>query len=74
MRTHHLRFYVVVSLLVIVLCSVQSVPRLCAQETRGSIVGKVVDASGGVLPGITVEVINKAMGTRTSITTCARSR
>ncbi len=64
MRTHHLRFYVVVSLLVIALFSVQFAPWLCAQETRGSILGKVVDASGGVLPGITVEVTNKAMGTK----------
>ena len=38
-----------------------------AQETRGSIVSKVADQSGAVLPGATVEITNKAMGTKTSL-------
>jgi hypothetical protein len=44
-------------------------PGLNAQEARGSIVGKVMDASGGVIPGVTVEVLHKAMGTKTSLVT-----
>jgi hypothetical protein len=40
--------------------------RLSAQETRGSIVGKVTDQSGAVFPGTAVSVTNKAMGTKTS--------
>ena len=40
-----------------------------AQETRGSIVGKVTDQSGAVLPGATVEITNKAMGTKTALVT-----
>jgi hypothetical protein len=43
--------------------------QLVAQETRGSIVGKVTDQSGGVLPGATVEITNKAMGTKTALVT-----
>jgi hypothetical protein len=40
-----------------------------AQEARASLVGKVLDASGAVVPGANVEVLNKAMGTRLSLTT-----
>ena len=40
-----------------------------AQETRGSIVGKVTDPSGAVIPGATVVVTNTAMGTKTNVST-----
>ena len=40
---------------------------LAAQETRGSIEGIVKDASGGVLPGVTVEA-KSAAGTSTALT------
>ena len=40
-----------------------------AQETRGSIVGKVVDQSGGVVAKATMIVTNKAMGTKVSLVT-----
>lgn len=40
-----------------------------AQDPRGTIVGVVTDASGAVVPGATVEVINKAMGTKVSLKT-----
>ena len=40
---------------------------LAAQETRGSIEGIVKDASGGVLPGVTVEA-KSAAGTSTTVT------
>ena len=40
---------------------------LAAQETRGSIEGIVKDASGGVLPGVTVEA-KSAAGTSTAVT------
>jgi hypothetical protein len=43
--------------------------QLSAQEARGTIVGRVLDATGAVVPGATVTTINKAMGTRISLTT-----
>jgi hypothetical protein len=43
---------------------------LAAQETRGSIEGIVKDASGGVLPGVTVEA-KSAAGTSTAVTDSA---
>ncbi len=40
-----------------------------AQESRGTIIGKVMDTSGAIIPGATVDITNKAMGTKTSIIT-----
>ncbi len=40
-----------------------------AQETRGSIVGIVTDTTGAVIPNVSVEVLNVAMGTRTALRT-----
>jgi len=40
-----------------------------AQEARGAIQGRVVDASGGAVPGATVEVLNIATGVVTPTTT-----
>ncbi len=40
-----------------------------AQETRGTILGRVTDASGAVLANAKVEVVNQAMGTRVELTT-----
>ena len=40
-----------------------------AQEARGTIFGKVIDASGGVVPGAAVELTNKAMGTKNAVLT-----
>ena len=42
-----------------------------AQEARGTIQGRVVDASGGAVPGATVEVLNIATGVVTPTTTNA---
>jgi len=42
-----------------------------AQEARGAIQGRVVDASGGAVPGATVEVLNIATGVVTPTTTNA---
>jgi hypothetical protein len=42
-----------------------------AQETRGTIVGRVTDPSGAVIPNAKVEVLNKAMGTVFQATTNA---
>ncbi len=35
-----------------------------AQEARGNISGRITDPSGAVVPAVTVQVTNKAMGTR----------
>jgi uncharacterized protein YfaP (DUF2135 family) len=43
-----------------------------AQETRGTIFGTVRDASGGVLPGITVVVTSEAMNLSNEAVTNAR--
>jgi hypothetical protein len=40
-----------------------------AQETRGTIVGTVLDPAGAAVPGATVVVTNVAMGTKATITT-----
>jgi Carboxypeptidase regulatory-like domain len=40
-----------------------------AQEARGTIQGRVVDTSGGAIPGATVEVLNIATGVATPTTT-----
>lgn len=56
------------ALLLLTLAAVVTVP-VCAQEARGTIVGRVTDATGAVIPGATVEVISKAMGTKVTITT-----
>jgi Carboxypeptidase regulatory-like domain len=44
---------------------------LPAQETRGTIVGRVADPSGAMIPGATVVVTNSAMGTKTTVNTNA---
>jgi hypothetical protein len=58
-------------LLILLACAALVLPwqQLVAQETRGSIVGRVTDQSGAVLPGATVEITNKAMGTKTALVT-----
>lgn len=40
-----------------------------AQETRGTITGKISDPSGAVIPGASVVVTNTAMGTKAILTT-----
>ena len=42
---------------------------LTAQESRGTLQGRVFDPSGGALPGATVEVLNIATGVVTPTTT-----
>src|SRR5215472_18488179 len=44
---------------------------LPAQETRGTIVGRVADPSGAMIPGATVVVTNSAMGTKSTVNTNA---
>jgi hypothetical protein len=40
-----------------------------AQESRGTIVGRIMDSQGAVIPNASVQITNKAMGTKTSLTT-----
>ena len=40
-----------------------------AQEARGTITGTIRDASGGVIPGATVTITNKEMGTNVTVVT-----
>jgi len=47
----------------ILLCAMLAIAAV-AQDPRGAITGIVTDPSGAVVPNATVEVINKAMGTR----------
>jgi len=42
---------------------------LLAQESRGTIVGRVIDSSQAAIPNALVEVTNKAMGTKLSVKT-----
>jgi hypothetical protein len=42
---------------------------VAAQEARGTITGTIRDSSGGVIPGATVTITNKDMGTTISIVT-----
>lgn len=52
----------------IALLTMAGVCPAAAQETRGSIEGVVKDASGGVLPGVTVEARNQSGATSTAVT------
>ena len=59
-------------MLILLACAVLLAPlqnRLLAQESRGTIVGKVLDPSGAVVPGATVTVVNRSMGTKVTLTT-----
>lgn len=56
-------------LAVLVVLSSLSGSTAAAQEARGTIQGRVVDASGGAVPGATVEVLNIATGVVTPTTT-----
>jgi len=42
---------------------------LFAQDARGAIVGRILDPSGAVVPGASVQVVSKTMGTRVAIQT-----
>ena len=42
---------------------------LAAQDARGSIGGRVVDSSGGVLPGVTVTIVNNATNSTNVVVT-----
>lgn len=54
--------------LLCILASVLFAGMISAQETRGTIMGRIDDPSGAVIPGATVIVTNTAMGTRTTLT------
>ena len=44
-------------------------PRAAAQDSRGSIGGRVVDSSGGVLPGVTVTIVNNGTESTSTVVT-----
>jgi len=56
-------------MLLVCLTGLVQVQSVFGQEARGTIVGVVKDASGGVVPGAEVKITNKAMGTVTTIVT-----
>src|SRR5262249_34535782 len=60
MLEHHIRTLVVLLL---------AAGPLVAQETRGSLVGRVTDPTGAVLPGVNVEVVNAQTGVATKTLT-----
>jgi Carboxypeptidase regulatory-like domain len=49
--------------------SITSAATALAQESRGSISGRVVDTSGGVLPGVTVIIVNTGTNSTNSVVT-----
>ena len=53
-----------VVLLACTLCTVAPAP-VFAQETRGSVGGRVTDPSGAILPGVTVTALNSETGGKT---------
>lgn len=58
--------------LVLLVCAVLlAPPEAPAQEARGTIVGKIVDGTGAVVPGAVVTITNTAMGTKVSPATNA---
>ena len=56
--------------LVVLLCVLVAAP-VWSQDARGTILGKISDPSGAVVPGAQVVVVNVAMGTKTNLTTNA---
>src|SRR5262245_38568568 len=62
----HLRAWVMLVLITLLSSAALS---LYAQEARGTITGKVRDASQGVVPGANVKITNVAMGTNVSVKT-----
>jgi len=69
MQSRFLRFSAMLILLGFAVLLAPQPEQLLAQEARGTIVGKITDQSGGVVPGATVEVTNKAMGTKITLVT-----
>ena len=59
------RFVLVLTGVLVLLAS----PALTAQESRGSIGGRVVDSSGGVLPGVTVTIVNNGTNSTSVVVT-----
>lgn len=55
--------------LVLLTLVVAFAPTLIAQESRGTLQGRVTDSSGAAVPGATVEVLNLATGVVTTSTT-----
>lgn len=56
-------------LVLMVMGSWLGAPRAAAQDSRGSISGRVVDSSGGVLPGVTVTIVNSGTNSTSTVVT-----
>src|SRR5215203_4530332 len=56
------------SSLIAILCCLVSIPIGLAQESRGTIVGRITDPTGSTIPAAAVEVTNKAQGTKQTLT------
>ena len=55
--------------MLVVLAGLAGGPPAAAQDFRGGIRGTIVDATGGVLPGVTVTVTNTATGVSQTVVT-----
>ncbi len=55
--------------LIAILLLLAGAAQLAAQESRGTIVGTVIDPTGAVVPAASVQVVNVAMGTKLALST-----
>ena len=55
--------------LIAILLLLAGAAQLAAQESRGTVVGTVIDPTGAVVPAASVQVVNVAMGTKLALST-----
>src|SRR5262245_34800918 len=64
MRSHSMKGRCLIALAILLIAGAAH-----AQDARGSITGRVVDSSGGVLPGVSVAVTNTGTNGTTTVVT-----